>query len=124
MKNAFTMIELIFVIVIIGILAAVAIPKLVATRSDAEGASIVQSLSQCINDAGNKYMVTASFHHFTQDDNLTKNCKIAKKCFDFNESDENGTLTVNNIVSSDKKCEESQRIASKNLLAATHSINF
>jgi len=34
-KNAFTMIELIFVIVILGILAAVAIPKLTATRDDA-----------------------------------------------------------------------------------------
>jgi len=35
MKKAFTMVELIFVIVIIGILAAVAIPKLSATRDDA-----------------------------------------------------------------------------------------
>ena len=36
MKKAFTMIELIFTIVIIGILAAVAIPKLAATRDDAK----------------------------------------------------------------------------------------
>jgi len=35
MNKAFTMIELIFVIVIIGILAAIAIPKLMATRDDA-----------------------------------------------------------------------------------------
>ena len=39
MKSAFTMIELIFVIVILGILAAVAIPKLAATRGDAEAST-------------------------------------------------------------------------------------
>lgn len=36
MKKAFTMMELIFVITIIGILAAIAVPKFAATRSDAE----------------------------------------------------------------------------------------
>jgi len=35
MRKAFTMIELVFVIVIIGILSAIAIPKFVATRDDA-----------------------------------------------------------------------------------------
>lgn len=35
-RKAFTMIELVFVIVVIGILSAIAIPKLAATRDDAE----------------------------------------------------------------------------------------
>ena len=35
-RTAFTMMELIFVIVVIGILAAVAVPRLSATRDDAE----------------------------------------------------------------------------------------
>jgi len=35
MKRAFTMIELVFVIVVIGILASIAIPKFSATRDDA-----------------------------------------------------------------------------------------
>jgi general secretion pathway protein G len=34
-RKAFTMVELIFVIVVIGILAAIAVPKLAATRDDA-----------------------------------------------------------------------------------------
>jgi len=34
-QNAFTMVELVFVIVVIGILASIAVPKLAATRDDA-----------------------------------------------------------------------------------------
>ena len=44
MKSAFTMIELIFVIVILGILATVAIPKLVATRDDARVSKIAMNI--------------------------------------------------------------------------------
>lgn len=36
MKKAFTMLELVFVIVVIGILSAIAIPKFAATRDDAQ----------------------------------------------------------------------------------------
>lgn len=35
-RNAFTMVELVFVIVVLGILAAIAIPRFTATRDDAE----------------------------------------------------------------------------------------
>ena len=35
-KRAFTMIELVFVIVVLGILASIAVPKFAATRTDAE----------------------------------------------------------------------------------------
>jgi type II secretory pathway pseudopilin PulG len=42
-KQAFTMIELIFIIIIIGILAAIAIPKLAATRDDAKVSVIAQN---------------------------------------------------------------------------------
>jgi general secretion pathway protein G len=50
-KNAFTMVELVFVIVILGILAAVAVPKMAATRDDAniaKGRSDIASIRSAI----------------------------------------------------------------------------
>ncbi len=50
-RKAFTMIELVFVIVVLGILAAVAVPRLAATRDDAQiakGRSDVSAIRSAI----------------------------------------------------------------------------
>ena len=61
MKKGFTMIELIFVIVILGILASVAIPRLAGTRTDAEISATVANLRTILSDAASYYAVKGSF---------------------------------------------------------------
>lgn len=67
MKKAFTMIELIFVIVIIGILASVAIPKLSATRTDAVINAEIVSLKQSVANLQGEYLAKGwqSGNHFS-----------------------------------------------------------
>ena len=62
MRKGFTMIELIFVIVILGILAAVAIPRLNATRDDAEISKGASNLATLMSDLSGYYTSKGSFN--------------------------------------------------------------
>ena len=54
------MIELIFVIVILGILAAVAVPKLSATRDDAKQSAILADYKSVINTISSRAMASGA----------------------------------------------------------------
>ena len=63
-RRAFTMIELVFVIVVIGILAAIAVPKFSATRDDAtlvKARTTVASIRSAISTEIQKRMMAGDF---------------------------------------------------------------
>lgn len=72
-KHGFTMIELIFVIVILGILAAIAIPKLSATRDDAKISKMSANLNTLITDLASNYTSQGALDTWKNATNVTLN---------------------------------------------------
>ena len=94
-KSAFTMLELIFIIVIIGILASVAIPRLSATRDDAEitkARVTVASIRNALTMERQKRILRGEFGKITA---LTADSNVFGT---FKAKDSNGTVVDTGVM--------------------------
>lgn len=116
-KGGFTMIELIFVIVILGILAAMAIPKLSVTRDDAKVAKDVMNASQALHSLGAEWTSKEEWLEYTQE-----KANESVECLTFTTSND-GNVTLAPLASASAACTESMLLGVKKLAASNGLLN-
>lgn len=128
MRKAFTILELVFVIVILGILAAIALPKMSSSKDEAEVSKSLNNLKTLINDIS---IYTLKNDHLSS----IKTMSNVSGVENVDLGNFNGTKEVNFRVGDDKECLKlvfidrtdfilmgiSSNEASKNAIAANQS---
>jgi len=104
MKKAFTLVEIIFVIMIIGILSAVAIPRLFVMRDDAKISLCVQESTQFLSELSIYYTSKAVFTNVSKMTNLETNLTLKGNGFS-EDIDMDIPTTVGNGASTLYKCD-------------------
>lgn len=97
MRKAFTILELVFVIVILGILAAIALPKMSSSKDEAEVSKSLNNLKTLINDIS---IYTLKNDHLSS----IKTMSNVSGVENVDLSNFNGTKEVNFRVGDDKEC--------------------
>lgn len=89
MKNGFSLLELIFVIVVMGIIASFAVPKYMDTRDQALASTIQRDIVTAINSFQSYYLINRKISNISDVITLnTKNWAVSENSMVFSDSDE------------------------------------
>ncbi len=129
MKNAFSLLELIFAIVVIGILASIGIPKLMDTRNDALVSTVKQDLVSLSSSIQTYYMLNGKIDNIS--DAIILNSTLwevdgIKAIFKDNDKE----CIIAQIIGSDNKQlsieieDDSSSVCKKLVLSGVKNINY
>jgi len=145
-KKAFTIVELVFVILIIGVLSAVMIPKLMASRDDAKIAVALSDVGRLVSEISIFYTAYGSFdanlsrltsvkdvNYTSRWDSMTekgtityytpKNRRGVEPCLTVSIQNEDGNMTVDSVDGSHENvCRGLQKIYIYKKLLTTKSL--
>jgi general secretion pathway protein G len=93
-KKAFSLIELIFIIAVLGIIAAVAVPKLFDSRSSAIVATVKQDVATITNAIQSYYMLNNEIENITDAVNINTNVWTVEGTTAEYKSDEDTCVTI------------------------------
>lgn len=112
MRSAFSQIEMVFIIVVVGILAVVAIPKLAETANNAKLAMDTSSMGTCIRETSAYY----ALYHNQIPPGYASTCNDIK-CYIMTPNDTN--FTVNTNSAAENYCADVENVGGH--LARTYS---
>ncbi len=87
-KSAFTLLEMIFAIVVISVLASFAIPKFFNTTSDAKVSTLQRDITTVVTSVQSYYLINMKIDKFSDAVNLnSKNWEINDKTISYKENE-------------------------------------
>ncbi|TQR60356.1 prepilin-type N-terminal cleavage/methylation domain-containing protein [Campylobacter troglodytis] len=110
MRGAFTILELIFVIIILGILAAIALPRLTASKDEAEISKALSNIKTIISDLSSYALKNDMLSNTASMSNVTELENVDLSNF-------TGTRIVKFKVGNDEECVRFVFINESNVLA-------